>query len=105
MCTANIQIRRLSLRANVLPVLTHCDALTTTELRQVREVIRKDLAKVFGQEEGAGFSLFGKVEGEGMRVRHNSSNSSGLADRNRSTPPNYHQDPIASSIVPQHQSH
>jgi hypothetical protein len=74
MCTANVQIRRLSLRANVLPVLTHSDALTTTELRQVREVVRRDLAKVFGQDEGAGFSIFGKTEGEGMRVRHNSSN-------------------------------
>jgi predicted component of type VI protein secretion system len=78
MRNVNIQIRRLSLRANVLPVLTHSDALSTTELRQVREVVRRDLAKVFGHEEGAGFSLFGKTEGEGgegMRVRHNIPNS------------------------------
>lgn len=65
-----MQIRRLSLRANVLPVLSHSDALTTTELRQVRDVVRRDLAKVFNQEEGAGFSLFGRPEAEGMRVRH-----------------------------------
>ena len=59
----------------MLPILTCSDALTTTELKQVKEVVRRDLAKVFGQDEGTGFSLFGKMDAEDMRVRHNSPKS------------------------------
>jgi septin family protein len=44
------QIRRFSARANVLPVLTHADALTTDELRAARGAVVRDLATVFGRD-------------------------------------------------------
>lgn len=44
------QIRRFSIRANVLPVLTHADALTTKELHAVRHAVSRDLSVVFGRD-------------------------------------------------------
>lgn len=43
-------IRRFALRANVLPVLTHADALTTNELAAARGAVIRDLSVVFGRE-------------------------------------------------------
>ncbi|CAK9784077.1 hypothetical protein CC85DRAFT_325040 [Cutaneotrichosporon oleaginosum] len=43
-------MRQFSVRANVLPLLTHADALTTTELTAVRAAVRRDLAAVFGRD-------------------------------------------------------
>ncbi|ORY29964.1 hypothetical protein BCR39DRAFT_494923 [Naematelia encephala] len=52
-------IRRLSQRAHVLPVLTHSDALTTTELNLVRGTVRNGLSAAFPDEPGLGFGIFG----------------------------------------------
>ncbi|KAL1411042.1 hypothetical protein Q8F55_001989 [Vanrija albida] len=43
-------IRRFSIRANVMPVLTHADALTTIQLNACRDAVKQDLAAVFGRE-------------------------------------------------------
>lgn len=54
------QIRRLSLRANVLPVLAHIDSLSTLELDQVRQAVRRDLSSL----DGGGFGIFSEAEEE-----------------------------------------
>lgn len=43
-------MRRFCARANVLPVLTHADALTTNELTAVRDAVRRDMSTVFGRD-------------------------------------------------------
>ena len=61
------QIKRLSERANVLPVLAQTDTLTMNELAQVREAVRVDLAKAM--PETGGFGLFGATYDEdGQKV-------------------------------------
>ena len=59
---ADGQICNLKKRMTVLPVLTHTDALTQPELYSVKEAVRRDMAKTFANEDGAGFGLFGAVE-------------------------------------------
>lgn len=50
-------MRRFSSRANVLPILTHSDALTVSELDAVRAAVRRDLATVFGREPLGAFGV------------------------------------------------
>ncbi|BEI81725.1 hypothetical protein CcaverHIS002_0208850 [Cutaneotrichosporon cavernicola] len=51
LCADDIEaMRQFSVRANVLPLLTHADALTSTELDAVRAAVRRDLAAVFGRD-------------------------------------------------------
>lgn len=55
---------------NVLPILTHTDALCRDELAAVQLAIRHDLAEAFKEDEGRGFGIFGRivVEEDGRRV-------------------------------------
>ncbi|RXK41000.1 hypothetical protein M231_01631 [Tremella mesenterica] len=51
-------IHRLSTRANVLPVLAHADALTISQLTEVRAAVRRDLAEAMPEDGGRGFGIF-----------------------------------------------
>jgi hypothetical protein len=53
-----------------LPILSHIDGLTTNEIKLARDVVKRDLAKVFNKNEGAGFGIFGPTEDDGLRVSH-----------------------------------
>lgn len=44
---------------NVLPILTHTDALSMYELDAVRLAVRRDLGEAFKDEDGNGFGIFG----------------------------------------------
>jgi hypothetical protein len=44
--------------------------LTTNDIKVARDVVRRDLAKVFNKDEGAGFGIFGSTEDDGLRVSH-----------------------------------
>lgn len=61
-------MRRLATRVNVMPVLSHTDTLTTAQLEVARQVVRRDLAKVFGHEEGKGFGIIGTMLEDERRV-------------------------------------
>src|SRR5882762_9962538 len=50
-------IRRLSARANVLPVIARADSLTDDKLCAVKDAVRKDL-----QDAGLDFGLFGPAK-------------------------------------------
>jgi len=52
-------IRRLSARANVLPVIARADSLTDDKLAAVKEAVRKDL-----QDAGLDFGLFGPARAQ-----------------------------------------
>ncbi|KAI0076354.1 hypothetical protein K474DRAFT_1598255 [Panus rudis PR-1116 ss-1] len=52
-------IRRLSKRANVLPVVARADSLTNEKLDMVKKIIRRDLAAA-----GLDFGVFGPVKAE-----------------------------------------
>ncbi|WVQ98997.1 hypothetical protein IAU59_006129 [Kwoniella sp. CBS 9459] len=60
-------IARLSKRTNVLPVLTHSDCLTTSELEKVRETVRRDLVAKDVNIPGKGFGVFFPTEEEESR--------------------------------------
>ncbi|OCF36379.1 hypothetical protein I316_01626 [Kwoniella heveanensis BCC8398] len=60
-------IARLSKRTNILPVLTHSDCLTTSELEKVREAIRRDLSAKDVNIPGKGFGVFFPSEEEESR--------------------------------------
>ncbi|WRT67407.1 uncharacterized protein IL334_004378 [Kwoniella shivajii] len=51
-------IRRLAKRANVLPILTHSDSLTTSQLDIVKEAVRRDLSLKEADIPGNGFGIF-----------------------------------------------
>jgi hypothetical protein len=53
-------IRRLSARANVLPVIARADSLTDDKLAAVKDAVRKDL-----QDAGLDFGLFGPARAQG----------------------------------------
>ncbi|WVR05435.1 hypothetical protein IAU60_002451 [Kwoniella sp. DSM 27419] len=55
-------IRRLSRRSNVLPMLTHADGLTSSELALVKSVVRRDLSRKGADLSGGGFGIFGLDE-------------------------------------------
>ncbi|GMK55071.1 hypothetical protein CspeluHIS016_0201270 [Cutaneotrichosporon spelunceum] len=57
-------MRQLCVRANVLPILTHADALTSTELGAVRAAVRRDLATVFGRDPLGPHGVLSAVEYE-----------------------------------------
>lgn len=60
--THNVQLRQLSLRSNVLPILTRTDGLTVSELDTVRSAVKRDLAKAFPGD--GGFGIFGHEDEE-----------------------------------------
>ncbi|WWC60823.1 uncharacterized protein I303_103399 [Kwoniella dejecticola CBS 10117] len=55
-------IRKLSKRANVLPILTHSDLLTISELNKVKAVMRRDLGNKKYDIPGKGFGIFNDVD-------------------------------------------
>lgn len=57
-------MKRLSLRANVLPLLTHSDALSISELEIVKQAVKNDLGKAFSNDAGSGFGIFATVAQE-----------------------------------------
>lgn len=58
----------MATRANVLPVLSFSDALTTAQLGVARQAVKRDLAKVFGADEGKGFGIIGTLMDEDRGV-------------------------------------
>lgn len=44
-----------------MPVLTHSDSLTTSQLQTVRKVVNRVLGKLFGDDEGKGFGIIGTL--------------------------------------------
>lgn len=75
-CDRLHQIRRLSLRANVLPILAHTDSLTVGELESVRTAVRSGLCSLTG----AGFGIFGDEEDEADRSKTPSPDLGDLAE-------------------------
>jgi hypothetical protein len=75
-------IRRFSARANVLPVLTHADALTSNELAAARAAVVRDLATVFGREPlGAWGVLSASVDTEAEDMLDDLSEPPSAADK------------------------
>ena len=59
-------IRRLSARANVLPVIARADSLTDDKLSAVKDAIRKDL-----QDAGLDFGVFGPAKAAALAKKAN----------------------------------
>jgi septin family protein len=67
--THAVQLRQLSLRSNVLPILTRTDGLTASELDTVRSAVKRDLAKAFPNDGGFGiFAHEDEEEAEHVKV-------------------------------------
>ncbi|ODO10961.1 hypothetical protein I350_01560 [Cryptococcus amylolentus CBS 6273] len=55
-------IDRLSIRANVLPIISRTDTLTVSELEAVKAAVQRDLSAAFSKTPGRGFGVFGSDE-------------------------------------------
>nr|XP_019042518.1 hypothetical protein I302_09127 [Kwoniella bestiolae CBS 10118]OCF21448.1 hypothetical protein I302_09127 [Kwoniella bestiolae CBS 10118] len=55
-------IRKLSKRSNVLPILTHSDCLTVSELKMVKEAMKRDLGDKRNDIPGKGFGIFNEAD-------------------------------------------
>ncbi|WVQ78629.1 hypothetical protein IAT38_000716 [Cryptococcus sp. DSM 104549] len=93
-------IRRLEKRTNVLPIVSHTDSLTSSELQSVRSAVRSDLGAAFAGTPGKGFGVF--MAGDDESLRSNSVKEEDMdvdqADPRPPTPDSIHS--AASTISP-----